>query len=113
MNEPRYQLVPGARLRSGPGVGWRLLGSNNRELGRCAVTYPDADAALASVRALQIAIGAARARVIAEDGRAWGWRVALPAGGDQARSARLFQHERDCRRSLELFLREAERAGLP
>ena len=46
MAQPRFQLIPGSRLPGGKGgVGWRLLGMNNRELGRSAHSFPDAEAA--------------------------------------------------------------------
>ena len=48
MVQPRFQLIPGARLAGASGtggVGWRLLGANNRELGRSAGSYPDAESA--------------------------------------------------------------------
>ena len=54
MAQPRFQLIPGGRLAhasvsAGGGVGWRLLGANNRELGRSAVSYADAEDALAAL----------------------------------------------------------------
>ena len=106
MAHPRFQLVPGARLVAGTGgggVGWRLLGSNNRELGRSAVAYADAEAALSSIQ---------RVRDLAVDGEAhivhdratglWAWHLD-DDGALVANSGRGFRHERECRYNLDQF----------
>ena len=106
MAQPRFQLVPGARLAGAVGtggVGWRLLGSNNRELGRSALAYTDADSAHDSIR---------RVRAIAADGVAhivhsqesglWAWQLG-DVGVLVANSGRGFRHERECRYNLEQF----------
>jgi hypothetical protein len=87
----------------GGGVGWRLLGSNNRELGRSAVAYADAEAALGSIL---------RVRDLAVDGEAhivhdratglWAWHLD-DDGALVANSGRGFRHERECRYNLEQF----------
>lgn len=96
---------------SAGGVGWRLLGANNRELGRSSIAYPDAEAALAAV---------AQIRVLAVDGVAhivhdpsvgtWSWQLEGGAGPVVATSGRGFRHERECRYNLEQF-REAAPAA--
>ncbi len=114
MAQPRFQLVPGARLVGAVGdggVGWRLLGSNNRELGRSAVSYPDAEAALHAV---------GRVRELAPDGEAhilhhrgttsWAWHLEED-GVLVANSGRGFRYERECRHNLEQF--RAEAPGAP
>jgi len=109
VTQPRFRLIPGARLTATTGregVGWRLLGSNNRELGRSATSFADAESAL-------VAIG--RARQLASEGEAhivhdprtglWSWHL----DGDSATAAtsgRGFRYERECRYNLEQF-REA------
>ncbi|CAB4849642.1 unannotated protein [freshwater metagenome] len=106
MARPRFQLVPGARLlglSDGGGVGWRLLGANNRELGRSALSYPDAEEALESVQ---------RVRVLADDGDGhivhdhivglWLWHLD-DRGLAAAASGRGFRYERECRYNLEQF----------
>jgi hypothetical protein len=106
VSQPRFQLIPGARLAAAngsAGVGWRLLGSNNRELGRSANAYTDAESAL-------IAIG--RTRLLAPEGEAhivhdpstglWAWHLD-DDGAMAATSGRGFRHERECRYNLEQF----------
>ena len=98
MAQPRFQLVPGARLASSDGtagIGWRLLGANNRELGRSALASPDAESALS---------GDAH---IVHDPRTGHWAWHLDDDGEVvATSGRGFRHERECRYNLEQF-REA------
>jgi len=106
MTQPRFQLIPGARLMAGTGgsgVGWRLLGSNNRELGRSASAYADAESALAAI---------GRVRELAPDGEAhighdpstglWAWHLD-DDGVLAATSGRGFRHERECRYNLDQF----------
>lgn len=106
MAQPRFQLVPGARMVSADGtagVGWRLLGANNRELGRSALASPDAEAALGDI---------ARARRLAREGEGhivherrtghWAWHLD-DEGEVVAVSGRGFRYERECRYNLEQF----------
>jgi hypothetical protein len=106
MVQPRFQLIPGARLAgaaAGGGVGWRLLGANNRELGRSAGSYPDAESAHKSI---------ARVRGLADGGEAhivhdratglWAWQLD-DSGSLVANSGRGFRHERECRYNLDQF----------
>jgi hypothetical protein len=107
MAQPRFQLIPGSRLNGGKGgVGWRLLGMNNRELGRSAHAFPDAESAQAAITRL-------RADLVQTIGhinhdpihQSWHWRLDGP-DGPIAVSGRGFRHERECRYNLEQF-REA------
>ena len=106
MSIPRFQLVPGARLAGTPGhggVGWRLLGANNRELGRCAAAYPDATAATEGIEEARRGAVTAVARISHEAGvGSWTWSLIV---GDTAiaTSGRGFRHERECRYNLEQF----------
>ena len=109
MAQPRFQLVPGARLSGGVGgggVGWRLLGANNRELGRSALSYADAEAALASIGRVRALVASGDAHIIHDRGTGlWAWHLD-DAGALVANSGRGFRHERECRYNLEQF-REA------
>lgn len=107
----RFCFIPGARLL-GPGgsgfVGWRLLGGNNRELGRSATVYADKMAAADSVRRVQRAVEVAKAALTLEPGSGnWTWKLDLD-GEVIAVSGRGFRRERECRHNLEQF-----QAGAP
>ncbi len=113
MSAPRFQLVPGARLSgaSGPGgVGWRLLGSNNRELGRSAASHPDAESALAAIEVVRALVRVGEAHIVHDPVTGlWAWHL---VDGDTlvANSGRGFRHERECRYNLEQFRAEAPHA---
>ena len=106
MATPRFQLVPGARLAAGTGgggVGWRLLGANNRELGRSAASYVDAEAALESVTRVRELATSGEAHIVHEPQNGlWAWHLE-DAGVLVANSGRGFRHERECRYNLEQF----------
>ena len=106
MATPRFQLVPGARLAAGTGgggVGWRLLGANNRELGRAAASYVDAEAALESVTRVRELATSGEAHIVHEPQTGlWAWHLE-DEGALVANSGRGFRHERECRYNLEQF----------
>jgi hypothetical protein len=110
VSAPRFQLTPGGRLVHDPtagGVGWRLLGPNNRELGRAALAYPDAEAALAAVDAVRRLAPAGVAHIVHEStATPWVWHLQDDSGLVVATSGRGFRHERECRYNLDQF-REA------
>ena len=105
MPSPRFQLVPGARLAAGAGggVGWRLLGANNRELARSATSYADAESALDSISRVRELASCGAAHIV-HDSRSglWVWRLG-DQGAFAARSGRGFRQERQCRYNLEQF----------
>lgn len=111
MAHPRFQFFPGSRLpsqhdSSGVGVGWRLLGANNRELGRSATSFPDAESALLAIERMRTQVSRVEVHVL-HDPRTgvWVWRLdddGVPA----ATSGRGFRLERECRYNLDQF-REA------
>ncbi len=106
MAGPRFQLVAGARLSGaadGDGVGWRLLGSNNRELGRSAVSYADAETALAALGRIRELAVSGQAHIAHHTGSGhWEWHLE-DEGELVANSGRGFRHERECRYNLEQF----------
>lgn len=107
MSTPRFQLVPGGRLVHEPaagGVGWRLLGANNRELGRAAIAYPDAEAALSAVQDVRELAGVGGAHILHDPATgSWAWHLLDADSRVIATSGRGFRHERECRYNLEQF----------
>jgi hypothetical protein len=109
---PRFQLIPGIRLvgGAGGGVGWRLLGSNNRELGRSSLAYPDAEAALEAVSVVRRLAASGEAHIVHDRVTGlWIWQL-KDAGELVANSGRGFRHERECRYNLEQFRSSAPSA---
>jgi uncharacterized protein YegP (UPF0339 family) len=89
------------------GVGWRLLGTNNRELGRSSRSYTDAEAALAAVAELRDLVQEAEAHIVHDASTgSWLWQLVDAAGAVVATSGRGFRHARECRYNLDQF-REA------
>lgn len=107
MSAPRFQLVPGGRLVHEPGrggVGWRLLGANNRELGRAALAYPDAESALAAVQDVRLLAVESGAHIVHDPTTGfWAWHLLGAEDVVVATSGRGFRHERECRYNLEQF----------
>ena len=105
MAQPRFQLIPGSRLSSSPegGVSWRLLGPNNRELGRAAMSYVDAEAAQEAILRIRHLAVLGEAHIIHDQrGGLWAWHLD-DDGVRVATSGRGFRHERECRYNLEQF----------
>jgi hypothetical protein len=92
--------------------GWRLVGANNRELGRSAVSfvsYPVARQAVADVRAHWAELS----RVVASSavtGR-WSWRVDFD-GVAVAVSGRYYERQIDSRHGAERFVALLPTVGL-
>ena len=105
MAQPRFQLIPGSRLPGGKGgVGWRLLGMNNRELGRSAHSFPDAEAAQAAITRLRDDLPETAGHISHDPvNQSWHWRLD-GSDGPVAVSGRGFRHERECRYNLDQFL---------
>lgn len=80
MSGPRVQLIRGLRTELGAGTtdayAWRLLGGNQRELGRSVRGYPDPALARDSALALQASLARAVAAVVVDalTGQ-WSWRL--------------------------------------
>lgn len=124
MAQPRFLFVARARARSDswsrwqagsrqpspadPGrasawVAWRLVGANNRELGRSPVTYIDLTDCSESVAALRRSVAGAQVVVVVDPSTGcWFWR--LDSGGQPiAAAGRSYQRQRECLYSLEQF----------
>jgi len=104
VSQPRFQLVPGSRLGSGTGVGWRLLGSNNRELGRSAGHHQDAETAIASIERVRGIAATGQAHIVHESSSGlWAWQLSDSEGQAVAVAGRGFRYERECRYNLDQF----------
>lgn len=106
MAQPRFQLVPGARIVSSQGasgIGWRLLGANNRELGRSPGVFADAEEALEDVTRARRFAAEGAGHIVHDPGTGhWAWHLD-GAGVVVAISGRGFRYERECRYNLEQF----------
>ena len=86
-------------------VAWRLLGANNRELGRSAVWYPDVESCREAVRALKRQIGGVTPAIMSvpQPGGAWSWRLAV-SGTPVAVAGRPYRRQRECAYNLNHFV---------
>jgi hypothetical protein len=112
---PRFQLLTSAAPASGSSsesVAWRLLGANNRELGRSTHGFPDLATGRADLERLRQQLDLVESRLSISTPRgSWVWQLLLD-GDDVARSARSFSRMRECRYSLEQFLEHAPGASV-
>jgi hypothetical protein len=84
--------------------GWRLIGANNRELGRGLATF-------SGLREARLAAGAVRQRSAElreqmdndPDNGSWGWRASLD-GAVAAMSGRRYQRMRECSYNFQQFV---------
>lgn len=87
-------------------VGWRLIGANNRELGRSAAVFESMELCRAAVVRLREGVGAGQVRglfAMSDTAGTWTWRLEL--GGHQAAmSGRTYQRQREAQHNLTLFL---------
>lgn len=103
---PRAHFV--ALVGGGPQTlrfGWRLLGSNNRELGRSSTSAESIDEALISVQELRTTISTATfSYVRSAHNQGWDWEACL-SGQLVAHASRTFRRELECRNNAEIFVR--------
>lgn len=135
MAEPRFQVrlvrrrtlpVPALRV-VGPvpemrptgwddAMVWRLLGSNNRELGRSADQFDTVEACLRAVedaRAHLREITQARVYFTADEGAGYSWWWTVEgAGVPFITAARIFSRQRDCLSNFEQFKAKAPVAAV-
>jgi hypothetical protein len=93
-------------------TAWRLVGSNNRELGRSSHVYPDLAACRAAVTFLQAHIDEAESLLATtNDTGLWLWRLNI---GDQwmAAAGRSYQRRRECLYNVLRFVAAAPTAVL-
>ena len=83
---------------------WRLLGANNRDLGRSATVFPDAAACETSIAALRQLADRGVATSTRDGQRGtWTWRLDAGPGLPVARSARGYVRQRECQYALAAF----------
>lgn len=83
-------------------VAWRVLGANNRELGRSVGVYPLGQAR-EQILALQAEAGRLTSAMVVADGGGWIWRASLD-GTLVATAARSYYRQRECHYSTLQFL---------
>lgn len=92
-------------------VGWRLLGGNNRELGRSAQVH-SARTILDEIDRVQSA--ADRLSIVVSKSQTGKWYWAASGDGRRlAMSSRTYGRQRECRYNAEQFLRALPIAALP
>ena len=100
---PRQGKDQAPSRRLGPGlVGWRVLGANNRELGRGSRPSWRADEAYQAAREAQAALDLAVTRYWVDAVGMWFWNVSL-AGEPIAVSSRGYRRQRECVYNVEQF----------
>jgi hypothetical protein len=82
--------------------GWRVIGANNRELGRGANPAGSVQEAYRAVRAAQLTFGRQAAGVMPHTGGSWSWHLSLD-DVRVAESSRGYLRQRECDYSLEHF----------
>ena len=100
---------PGSRL------WWRLVGANNRPLGRSATSYPDLSRSLAAAEVVRsLGTSAAVDYLIDIDSGLRSWRLMHPTLDSTvlAVSARGYHRQRECKYSLEAFLAALPQAAV-
>ena len=85
-------------------TAWRLLGRNNRELGRSPAVFSTVPECVAAVDRLKAVIGEA-VRLLSVDDRdgRWCWRLVVD-GAPVAVSSRSYHRQRECVYNLEQFI---------
>jgi hypothetical protein len=110
----RATARPARADRPASPVGWRLIGGNNRELGRSAATFDGLAACRAAVERLREGVSRAHVVLTMSDTQGtWTWRLELD-GFEVAVSGRRYQRQREAQHNLSLFLAavpQAQEAG--
>ncbi len=113
MSQVRFQVLSGPASVTRPDrYGWRLMGANNRELGRSAAGFGSYQGARLAVRRLQQGVGRVVQHSTADPttGR-WGWQVDLD-GASVAVSGRWYERDQDARLGAAKFVALACEAAL-
>jgi hypothetical protein len=116
MGRTRFLIVTrparrGSSSGDGPRTAWRLLGANNRELGRGLVDFPDEESCRQAVAWLCTSIERANTVILrAQPATMWAWRLEvdeIPV----ALSARAYRRQRECLYNLALFRAGVQNTG--
>lgn len=91
-------------------VRWRLLSGNNRELGRSAYAFDDAEACRTELEKLLADLDVLEARLRLLAAHRWCWEL-LRDGVVVAVAGHPFERQVRCRQVLEQFLRDAPLAS--
>ncbi|WP_042398630.1 hypothetical protein [Streptacidiphilus carbonis] len=111
--DSRPVVRTGTDAVSGERVGWRLVGANNRELGRGVPRFAEEQACREAV--LRLRADMARAVVTVhrvQPGAMWAWRIAVDEVAAAA-SGRAYRRQRECQYNLAQFLAGVLLAELP
>ncbi len=100
-----FASTPNAAIR------WRLLSGNNREIGRGAESFADAETCRVAVKELQIVIAECEPVIGRADRNSWTWQLLL-AQHVVAMSARGYDRQIRCQRGLAQFIDELRSAVL-
>ncbi|MEV4411747.1 hypothetical protein [Catellatospora sp. NPDC049609] len=95
--------------RASAGVTWRLLSSNNRDLGRSDNGFPDVEACLRAVDEVRAAVAEVEPMIHRVSRLAWAWRLEA-APGSVAVASRAYQRRVQAQTACDLFLRLAAAA---
>ena len=83
MAAARFRILRHRPDGSGPvgsgRVSWRLLATNNRDLGRAPTTYPDPESCRAAVLRLQRNVADLRIVIVRTGPSTWSWRIVAGA----------------------------------
>jgi hypothetical protein len=92
-------------------VRWRLLSGNNREIGRGAESFPDAESCLVAVKELQTLVAEFAGTVRRDDGHSWIWQLTL---GERLVATAAHGYDRliRCERGMSQFRLELRNAAL-
>ena len=110
MGEPRFLCIADPQPHPDAVLGWRLIGGNNRELGRSPVPFRNAAICLLTIDRLRA--GCSRLVPVVQagvDGRGWRWATLLD-GSALAISGRAYPRARECRYAVQRFLAAVPRA---
>lgn len=103
----------GAARAAETSYSWRLIGANNRPIGRSSQGYPDLAGCIAVVQLISTCDLAAGLRLLVDvDTGLWNWRLHR-ADEVLALSARSYQRKRECLYSAESFAAIAATATVP
>ncbi|WP_345696979.1 hypothetical protein [Kitasatospora terrestris] len=115
MGQPRFLIVSRPQLpdHARGGTVRRLLGANNRHLGRSEEAFLDVAGCLSAIDRLQRGLDRSRSVIAGEEhGQLRRWRLELD-GAPVAGSTRAYRRQRECQYSLGLFLAGARSAARP
>lgn len=108
MTAPGCRIQLFARTPVEP-VRWRLLSSNNREIGRGVDSYPDAEGCRIAVKNLQAGLDELEGVVRRADSHAWAWQL-VADGRPVAVSSHGYDRQIRCARGLAQFMDELQDA---